>query len=373
MEPEGPTVEDLIEQALGAGHAVTHRQIERWHKAGLLPRRHQFHLAGLRGSVSRYPAGIERQFVALCRLVLEQHRPLREAGFWLWWDGYNVPPGKVRLALQRLLRPSHEMRELAAEYRRPFDAAEAAAERMAAHGGRSRALGVLRRNLKADEQDVQTALLDICQMAFGSQPIWTGDGLEEEHGEQSPQEIVFQALGLDRAASDKVGDVGPWLTGGAEMVPRVFALPREGGLRNWLAFPELIAGVHDEELELAREDAHFLAEDLPAMATLIKAQHGKAAFGFEMLRPAAEGDAWTRALAVALCVVFRRAGLGSGIDELKTGTQEVVATARVFVSFARTFPQYRRYLPVMARGQTEEIPEEVTAALRAVLESSPQS
>ena len=96
------TVGELLAQVQGDGAAITERQLERWHKAGLLPRRRQIHVAGLRGSVGVYDGTVVSRVLRLTELHLT-HRSLTGLQFSLWWEGFDVPDVQIRRTLMRLV------------------------------------------------------------------------------------------------------------------------------------------------------------------------------------------------------------------------------------------------------------------------------
>jgi DNA-binding transcriptional MerR regulator len=86
---------------------VSAHQIERWHKAGLLPSPRHRGLGRGRGSVSDYPAGTVAQVRAILRLI-EPHRNLEKVAVLLKLHGYDVSARACSRAIERLVLNSIE-------------------------------------------------------------------------------------------------------------------------------------------------------------------------------------------------------------------------------------------------------------------------
>jgi DNA-binding transcriptional MerR regulator len=85
-----------------AGIDVSEHQIERWHKAGLLPPPRRRSLGRKLGSTSSYPPGTVAQVRALLRL-LDRHRNLDKVAALLKLNGYTVSARACRLSIEHLL------------------------------------------------------------------------------------------------------------------------------------------------------------------------------------------------------------------------------------------------------------------------------
>lgn len=352
------TVEALIEMAARQGYLVTPRQVERWHKAGLLPRRRQLHLPGQRGSLGVYPSGTEAQFLALCRWR-SKRRKLTELGFWLWWDGYDVPLRTVRVSLERLLPTVPRLSRA-----RAFNAAEEGAAQLL-RDPRFVPARRVRRRLRSEE-DARTALLTLLVAGLGGKPLWA-TGAEVQLGNASPQDLVFRGLGMDRAAGDRVGTSEPWLPHTSEVVATaVGQLTRLGILPEALRRARFMeASV--EQLEVAREDARILTEQLPTVIRAMQADYGRDAFGLGELRDLGQDGARDRAMMVVATLLLRRAGLSALLDQLLASIRGAAPTAEAWQALYGAFPEYRAYLK---RGGTllPDLPEEASDRIRAFLD-----
>ncbi len=353
------TVEVLIGTAARQGYLVTPRQVERWHKAGLLPRRRQLHLPGRRGSVGVYPAGTEAQFLALCRWR-SKRRKLTELGFWLWWEGYDVPLRTVQTSLERVLPTVPRLSPA-----RAFDAAEEGAEQLL-HDPRFAPARRVRWRLRS-EADALTALLTLLVAGLGGKPLWA-TGSEAQLDEASPQDLVFRGLGLDRAARDRVGIGEPWLPNTSEVVATaVGQLTRFGILPEPLGrAPLKEASV--EQLEIAREDARILTEHLPTVIRTVQADYSRDAFGLGELRNLGQDGARDRAMMVVATLLLRRAGLSALLDQLLSSIRGAAPTAEVWLALHGAFPEYRPYLK-RGGARLAELPEEAKERVGAFLEA----
>ena len=87
----GETVEDLIGWAADSEPAeeISHTQLVRWHRAGLLPRPKRRGLGRGKGTETYYPPGTWKQLEALLRAKREDRR-LREIAWRMWLEGFPV-------------------------------------------------------------------------------------------------------------------------------------------------------------------------------------------------------------------------------------------------------------------------------------------
>lgn len=83
------TSEEILEAA-----NVTTRQLERWCYEGLFERR-QRSLGRGRGTETIYPLGTKRRVLRLCE-ILKRNIPLRDARWFLWWEGHDINMELVR-------------------------------------------------------------------------------------------------------------------------------------------------------------------------------------------------------------------------------------------------------------------------------------
>ena len=80
---------DLIAHAKANGYVVSVAQLERWHKAGLLPRPHKRYKGKGKGTESRYPVITRDQVLSLCA-ALGESRHLDRAKWSVWCAGFPL-------------------------------------------------------------------------------------------------------------------------------------------------------------------------------------------------------------------------------------------------------------------------------------------
>jgi hypothetical protein len=210
--------DELISLCASAGYAVTPRQLERWRKADLLPRPRREHLGKGKGTRSRYPEGTAPQLLALCELHFSggPGRRLDELRVALWLKGFSIPLAPLKRSLIALVEPLktdwEAIKGKGSDSDR-FDVAEKAARLIAnAQIRRGTSLAQVRRHLP-DARDIQSCFTYLFQLLQGEVPLFAGSGLEAEHGERTPGEILELGLGLEAARTVSVAGAPPWLTG----------------------------------------------------------------------------------------------------------------------------------------------------------------
>jgi hypothetical protein len=99
---DGYTQDDLRQLAAKHGHKVSDVQFGQWHRFGLLPEPDRRWLGKSHGSAKAiYPPAAAAQLVRLCQLRKEKRtRRLDHLAWYLWWEGYDVPMGRIREFLE---------------------------------------------------------------------------------------------------------------------------------------------------------------------------------------------------------------------------------------------------------------------------------
>lgn len=367
MDRHGPTDQELLARAAKAGLVVTVRQLERWHKQHLLPRKVQEHRPGVRGSISCYPPGTESQFLALCRWR-QRRRKLHELRFWLWWEGWDIPIGPLRESLLRLLpeRPQPSGTD-------SLDAAEQATVTLL-KSPRSNAAAAVRRRLR-DPVEVESALINLLVVPFGGLPVWGSHGLQEDLGEKPVERLLLHAMGLERAAIDRVGSVAPWLPAGEAAVPDAIARLVQGGSAD---IEMLRTSVRDASVSIlgqARTYTKLFTEDLPPIAAAVQATYGRDAFGMGSLRPFAEADARSRVLLLAICLRLRTLLGDAPFEALRQTVTAVRPGAEAVLSIVQTDPTLARLFGPDGSRLLTQIPAEerqrIKATVQPVLDAHP--
>jgi hypothetical protein len=235
--------------------------LETFRAQGLLPRPRR---AGYRGRTPdwRYPAGTERQLVAL----LEWRKQTKEPGLLtvlLWLDGFAFGATEVREALMRRLRKmigtfEQEIRQQAEKL--GLDPAGAnsrrqAIDKLAQTMAAKRGTNALPRRGRMRADDRSHALSMIIRL-FG-----LGEQIEATPADA---DTIERALGISpNGRRHMIADTGPWLTGPAE---DLFAASSVTGL------PALLNAVEratDTDIAAARQTIVGLVYYLPLMIRVI--------------------------------------------------------------------------------------------------------
>jgi hypothetical protein len=254
MRNLGPTVGELMTVAEEHGYSVTQSQIDRWHKhkPRLLPRRKQLHIPGVRGSEGRYPPEAVEQFLALCQFH-KARKKLDEAGFWLWWHGYDVDPSWPKHAVLQVIGPVPEPPQLAPG-QELFDLAEQGAEEAIATTSRRGFVHKLRRRLRNDA-DARSVIHTLILASLGEDLSWTEDGMDgemAERGETSLQSLMFKGLGMVNSRSDRGRQALPSVPDKQYMGLVLDHLSRFG-LWDSSGLVTLVEGLHGSDLARIRE------------------------------------------------------------------------------------------------------------------------
>jgi len=96
------TAEIIIEVMKHEGYIVTKSQIQRWHRAGLLPPPTKRGLGRGFGTINEYPSGIETIIKEICELQ-QQHRRLDDIAWVMWLRGGAIQPNLIRKQLRAML------------------------------------------------------------------------------------------------------------------------------------------------------------------------------------------------------------------------------------------------------------------------------
>jgi hypothetical protein len=274
---------ELLDHAAAAGAVVGARQLRRWRAAGLVPTPEPVHERGRPGSRSEYEGWVVEQLIVVADLLAET-RSVRYAAIELWWSRRWVRRSALREALLQPLDPlRREVERLAEEVGDdPLDLAEAIAERAedqaSDHGG----WGMLGARLGPRPDDRHRVNLGLAMLSLGQDVPW--DVTDE--GETSLRDLFARAIGLERATTDVIGET-PWLaqmpvvedeiaelTGGLPLDPRDIG--------------DAIANASDEELDQARDIAHWIIESMAPAAAAQEALLGTDVGGLGSIRELAE-------------------------------------------------------------------------------------
>ncbi len=195
MDEQWLATEELIARA---GGGVTRSQVERWLKAGLLPRPRRRGLGRGQGTVSLYPPGA----VPLLRRLLALQEETRDIGEWrwqLWLDGYPIDAERLRRQLLVALdRVGAEAQTVLADVQPdeadPLGLVEAVLSKMELTRN-DRLLRLIRRKLR-NPSDWHSLMVFVLSRALGFEPpVAWDDPVNEQTGERIGQ-LTVRGLGM---------------------------------------------------------------------------------------------------------------------------------------------------------------------------------
>ncbi len=360
MDTRTWTDEELVAFAHEHCYEVTARQLERWHKADALPRAIQdAHVP--KGTRSFYPPGTDAYLLAACRLRAEgKGRPLWRLRFELWWEGFSIPPAKVRTSLVLLLRPIQALVGDEGEMERALDEVSqleqeqtrrglAAHTRMALQGHPNEAV------------DLMTLILGL----LAGQQREINEPIERAVSPRTFADALTDVLTYDGTRTPAVEEAIEWNTGAPEALREATRVGRSDP-------GSLLAGISDERLLAARDAARALHTALPVVAEAHRRLTGKDLAGLRLVRqafPVAEDPA-ARAEAVLLFAsapAFSAAMLTEAAAMFTTTERRYAAMNRVLEAIpeSRILDGGDEALASLPLGEREALKDRVKAFLEA--------
>lgn len=332
------TAEVLLRAAVAAGYSVSRDQLVRWHRTGLLPRPSTTGLGQGRGTVTLYSVGTSRQLIALCG-IHKRYRRLDDAGWLLWWQGYEVPEIVVTRYVQKV---ASRYVDLWAKVLTPEGTPTELMDELLdqAHQVRlSKTLGRVRRRVGSEEfERVVEAIVAVA-----------GGGA----GRLADSEVALleHATALDSGRALIPGSPGGWISG--DFRETLFACSK-------VLSPSNLAAVAVESdmsaLCQAASEVKTFARVILSFARLV-APVDRWAYGFGMLGTALEEmleKPDSQAMAVLFLVAARAAGLGDGIDTIT----HLGKVADQITTMSAVLGAIRQEIP----GAAEALPERLVAA-----------
>jgi hypothetical protein len=351
MEEHWLTVDQLLALAAAEGFQppeITARKIERWRKAGLLPRPRRIRL-GRRGTRSEYPPETGRQLLALCRLRRWFPHDLDAIRFGLWYERYRIPIDDVKRSMEQLLNPL--LRQLPLDSSDPLATAEQHASHMQSKPLRSSSGRRLKQLRNADEMNM--VLTAMFQLMLGDVPGFTAHA-EEELGERPLVELFIDVLGLNRAQTDRIGEVKPWLPQDNSQLARDFEDMAMGQFLSLPAQLQTLKGANAKQLAQARNDLTRLLVGLKQAAKAIEALLGPNAFGFGLFSEL-PGDPDFRVLALLFLVRLRATSYSTGMDEIEAALLNAKPDYQRMVTFLKALHQEHPAIAEEILTQTREL------------------
>ena len=346
MEEHWLTVDQLLDLGAAEGFVppeLTKRKIERWRKENLLLRPRRISL-GRHGTRSEYPPETGQQLLALCRLRRRFPHDLDAIRFSLWYKGYSLPLSDVKQSMEQLLNPI--LQALPLEAPDPLTAAEQLVEQLQSkrhHSSSERRLKQL--HSVEDAQAVRTAVF---QLILGDVPSFTAHA-EEDDGERSLTELFIEVLGLNRAQTDRIGEIKPWLPQDNNQVASQL---ENMAIGQFLSLPSLLQTLQEanaKQLVQARTDIRHLLS-FKQMATMLETLLGANAFGFGLFRELPDDPAFLCFFLLVL-IRLRATPLRRGIDVIGKALRDSKLEYQRMLTFLKIL---RREHPTSAKEILEQ-------------------
>ncbi len=336
------TVDQLLALAAAEGFhppEITVRKIERWRKVRLLPHPRRISLGRGEGTRSEYPPETGQQLLALCRLRRRFPHDLDAIRFGLWYERYPLPIDDVKRSMEQLLNPL--LRALPLDAPDPLAAAEQLASQARSKPLRSSSGRRLKRLRNTSEVD--TVLTAAFQLMLGDVPGFTAHA-EEELGERSLAELFIDVLGLNRAQTDRIGEVKPWLPQDSNELARQFEDMAAGQFLSLPALLQTLKEANSRQLAQARTDLTRL-RGFKQAAKAMEGMFGPNAFGFGLFREL-PGDPAFHVYFLLLLMRLRTTPHSAGIDEIEAALQNSKPDYQRMLAFLKAL---RREQPAIAK------------------------
>lgn len=355
---EGETNDDLIALAAEHGYSVSKRNLAEWHRAGLLPRPVQRpHVGTSPGSDSVYPPGTSQRLLAVCRCRERYPHNMQRVAWCLWWEGGDAPMQHVRGLLARVAGQwSEQLRafvkggtskpgKVPAQRRLSRKAVEIidrADSVRIAHP-------VLRSARKrTNSMNFPTLVRVMFEVAVGA---FSGFSMSSPETAAEDREIVEKGLGLSRARTDHISDVGPWLSGNIDQ-----PLQQMGPMLQHYPPGFDLDTARDEELVHLRDEVRTFVHFVEDYADFLGRAYGRGAFGLTvfgwLLRRLLPED---QGFLLLIWRSLRAYGLGENLDQiLRTAHQWNTILApimRALEDMAGTFPETGHLLSSRQMGR----------------------
>ncbi len=352
MEEHWLTIDQLLALAAAEGFhppEITARKIERWRKERLLPRPRRISLGRGQGTRSEYPPETGQQLLALCRLRRRFQHDLDVIRFGLWYERYRLPIDDVKRSMEQLLIPF--LRTLRLDEPDPLAAAEQLASRAQSKPLRSSSGQRLKRLRNSGEVD--TVLTALFQLALGDVPGFTAHA-EEEFGERSLAELFVDVLGLNRAQTDRIGEVKPWLPQDHNELARQFEEMAVGQFLSLPAQLQTLKDANSRQLAQARTDLVRLLSGFKQAAKAMEGIFGPNAFGFGLFRELPNDPAFL-VLFLSLLVRLRTTPHSAGIDEIEATLQNSKPDYQRTLAFLKALRQEHSAIAKEILTQTQDL------------------
>jgi len=269
----GETRAELIALAQTKDYDVSATQLANWHRYGLIPRPVQVSLGKGHGTQSVYPTSTGTQLLALCHVHKTEKR-LDHVAWHLWWEGYDVSLDAVRTFLGSV------MDQLDSDVRQLVDMANGDLSDVAWEWIEHALSARLPKLLSGARKRVGRKHFDtfLTVLFTVSNGIFEGPHADAEEADFD-RRILEKGFGLQRARTDRIGGIAPWLPS-SWVGEALGAASRFLGTRCWA---DELAMITDMDLVYARDEVRSLLKIFGAYSARFDRIFGRGAFGFSVL------------------------------------------------------------------------------------------
>jgi hypothetical protein len=356
------TDHELEELARQHGYEVSARQLERWHKADVLPRPVQDARVP-KGTRSFYPPGTDAFLLAACRLRSEgKGRPLWRLRFELWWEGHAIPLDKVRASLVALLDPVHALLDDAEALEHTLDELPRLEEEQTRRGLPAHVRQALRRR-PYEAVDLMALILDL----LAREEREVEEPIDHARSERTFADALADVLAFNGTRKSGAEHATIFGEGAAEALAEATSVARRDPA-------SMLARIDDERLLAARDAAQVLHTALPVVADVHRRLKGQDLAGLRLVRQAGPVAASpvARAQLVMLCAsspafdaaLLKERAARAAADERRYGAMqrvlEVIPESRILEEGIEAFDA----LPTTER-------EALATRIKAFLEARP--
>lgn len=339
--PELLTEAELLDHLRArGGEAPEPRQVRRW-RVLLEPVR-----AASRGQPGRpplryLPEAVDR-LEAIMTIRAGRQKPLDVLGFELWWRGFAVSQDREYIA--SILNGGAIAFSSSED---PADFADRMYDELHDKRPRTGLFSLLAARVGGDHDAFLAGMYAMLMLLLGGSPAWDSTSAvvnAEDRDEMSPADAAQRLLGFVRAAEDQA-PTGERLLDEPVAIPEFFSQLLKGGRLDPRDLAKTIRDATNEELELARDDAHAFAGDFVENARATVRAYGEdfAGFGFFAVARKEKEERFFRAGCVLMLLTVRRVLGGDGIEQIKLSLRQTTPQARAYNSIIDAFPEYARY------------------------------
>jgi hypothetical protein len=292
--------------------------------------------------------------------------PLYVLGFELWWQGFPVPAADARRYLRRVIdRGSPDLQPTG----NPGEDVEAVMKPLEERRLRDPTYDFLRERVGGNSTIAFQGMYALLLLMLGGEPVLESSGEyadADDAGEPHPGDTLTQLLGLDRAQRDVPPNAEPLIDEDFNLQKHLheFVVPE---LTIPGALSAVVEGLSDEELAMARDDAHLYTVELPVAAAAVQHAwgHDFAGFGIFTIERGEQSERWLRAATVPVGVLLRQTVGNASIDEFKLTLRREERAAQTYNSVMERFPEYAEFLKPGNDELLRTAPPELVAKMRS--------